>query len=420
MKRVEYVVGFLAAICILVGGKMFLSSNDLYFRLLIGTGLGYTLSRAYTGFAGSVYRAYKTGSTKLMRTMTFMFFITGLLMAAFLFGSDPASYNLWINPINMGLIVGAFLFGFGMSFSECCATGVLTIFPSALPKAIITLFFFGVGVFLGFPIQRTASWVNDSWFSTEVGRKLAGGVFLPDLFKGDGFGGYLGAILLMALFSGIVVYLCYLYEKQRIETNTYTGVPLEIMQDQLKPMDVKTFKLFSAQTYEHLFVKPWTLREGAVGLALLFMLLMGVTKAGWGASTPYGIWVGKLFMLFGMSPESIANFTHMSADTFTLPFFKHGASVQNFGIIVGALIYLLTAGQFAQAFKSGLRMKKKEAAVFALGGICMGFGTRLANGCNVGALYSPIANLSLSGWIFLVFMVIGGILSCKIRSKISV
>ncbi|WP_213698645.1 YeeE/YedE family protein [Acetomicrobium sp.] len=420
MKKVEYVVGFLAALCIVVGGKMLLSSNGLYFRLLIGTGLGYTLSRAYTGFAGSVYRAYKTGSTKLMRTMTFMFFITGLLTAAFLFGSDPASYNLWINPINMGLIIGAFLFGFGMSFSECCATGVLTIFPSALPKAIITLFFFGVGVFLGFPIQRTASWVNDSWFSTEVGSKLAGGVFLPDLFKGDGFGGYLGAILLMALFSGIVVYLCYLYEKQRIETNTYTGVPLEIMQDQLKPMNVKTFKLFSAQTYEHLFVKPWTLREGAVGLAFLFMLLMGVTKAGWGASTPYGIWVGKLFMLFGMSPESIANFTHMSADTFTLPFFKHGASVQNFGIIVGALIYLLTAGQFPQALKSGLRMKKKEAAVFALGGICMGFGTRLANGCNVGALYSPIANLSLSGWIFLVFMVIGGILSCKIRSKISV
>ncbi|MBC7322959.1 MAG: YeeE/YedE family protein, partial [Acetomicrobium sp.] len=123
MKRVEYVVGFLAALCIVVGGKMFLSSNDLYFRLLIGTGLGYTLSRAYTGFAGSVYRAYKTGSTKLMRTMTFMFFITGLLMAAFLFRSDPASYNLWINPINMGLIIGAFLFGFGMSFSECCATG---------------------------------------------------------------------------------------------------------------------------------------------------------------------------------------------------------------------------------------------------------------------------------------------------------
>ena len=43
----------------------------------------------------------------------------------------------------------------------------------------------------------------------------------------------------------------------------------------------------------------------------------------------------------------------------------------------------------------------------------MGFGTRLANGCNVGALYTPIANFSLSGWIFLIVMVIGGVMGNK-------
>jgi hypothetical protein len=42
--------------------------------------------------------------------------------------------------------------------------------------------------------------------------------------------------------------------------------------------------------------------------------------------------------------------------------------------------------------------------------ITMGLGTRFANGCNVGTLYTPIANFSLSGWIFLIFMVIGGII----------
>jgi uncharacterized membrane protein YedE/YeeE len=40
----------------------------------------------------------------------------------------------------------------------------------------------------------------------------------------------------------------------------------------------------------------------------------------------------------------------------------------------------------------------------------MGLGTRFANGCNVGALFTPIANFSLSGWIFLVFMVAGGVI----------
>ncbi len=40
----------------------------------------------------------------------------------------------------------------------------------------------------------------------------------------------------------------------------------------------------------------------------------------------------------------------------------------------------------------------------------MGYGTRLSNGCNVGALYTPIAEFSLSGWIYLIFIVIGGFL----------
>jgi uncharacterized protein len=45
-----------------------------------------------------------------------------------------------------------------MSFSSCCATGVLTDLVTGLPRAFITLIFFGIGVFLGFPVQKTASW----------------------------------------------------------------------------------------------------------------------------------------------------------------------------------------------------------------------------------------------------------------------
>jgi uncharacterized membrane protein YedE/YeeE len=109
----------------------------------------------------------------------------------------------------------------------------------------------------------------------------------------------------------------------------------------------------------------------------------------------------------------------MSADAFNTPFFEQQISVQNFGIIVGAIIYLLTAGKFSQMFTSELSINKKQFAIYALGGITMGFGTRLANGCNVGALYSPIANFSLSGWIFLIFMIIGGFISNKFNEKIT-
>lgn len=418
MKKGEKLLGIIAVLIVLLAAKFWLKTDLLFFRLLIGTGLGYTLARAYTGFAGSVNRAYRTGSTQLMRTLMFMFFITALLTTAFLFGKDPASYNLWIKPINLGVMLGGLFFGFGMSLSVCCASGVLTDLPVGLPRAFITLIFFGLGVFVGFPVQNTASWVQDSWYSTYIGIRTMGGVFLPDLFQGDGFEGYLGGLILLGALCLIFTVLSYIYEKHQIKTKKYTGLPIEKLQSELKAIDLKNFNLFSADTYYHFFEKPWTLKQGAIVLAVIFTLMMGVTGAGWGASQPYGIWFGKFLMLLGVPANSLANFTHLSANHFTIPFFEQQISVQNFGIIVGAIIYLLTAGKLSESFTAGLEIDKKAAALYALGGICMGFGTRLANGCNVGALYTPIANFSLSGWIFLIFMILGGVISNKFSDKI--
>jgi uncharacterized membrane protein YedE/YeeE len=53
-----------------------------------------------------------------------------------------------------------------------------------------------------------------------------------------------------------------------------------------------------------------------------------------------------------------------------------------------------------------------------MGGLLMGFGTRLSNGCNVGALYTPIANFSLSGWVFFAALVAGGIFGNRFAKKV--
>lgn len=416
MQKSEYIIGFIGIIAVLILGNLYLQT-DMYFRLLVGLGLGYALARAYTGFAGSVNRAYRTGSTKLMRTMMFMFFITALITTAFLINSEPTNYNLWVKPINWGLILGGMFFGFGMSLSVCCASGVLTDLSQGFPRAFVTLIFFGVGVFMGYPIQNTASWIRNSWFITPTGVQLNEGVFLPDLFKWDGFDGYLGALLLLALFCAVVSFASYYYEKWLRKKNKAAGHPMEQLQEQRDKLDIENFKIFSVDTYKYLFVRPWTLKEGAVVIAIMFALLMGVTRAGWGASYPYGLWFGKVLMIFGVSAEALAEFTHESADVFKQPFFQNAFSVQNFGIIIGALLYLLTAGKFTEAFTSTFSINKKDALLFALGGLTMGLGTRFANGCNVGALYTPIANFSLSGWIFLVGMVAGGIISNRIFFK---
>lgn len=417
-SKTERIIGFVALLVVLILGAAFLQQAML-FRLAIGLALGYTLMRAYTGFAGSVNRACRAGSTQLMRAMALMFFVTAVVSAGVLMNSDLTGYGLWINPINIGLLLGGILFGFGMSLSSCCATGVLTDLVIGLPRAFITLVFFGIGVYLGFPIQNTASWVKNSWVTSTTGAALKkGGVFLPDLFQWDGFNGFLGALVLTGIFCLIIVYFAYRYEKKRKIANTYVGVDSENMQNAGQPLDVKNYKFFSKETYYQIFAKPWTLKQGAVVLAILFGVLLGVTKAGWGASTPYGLWFGKLLMLFGVSPDAVASFAQMKPDSFVQPFFQNSASVQNLGIILGTLIYLLMAGVFTRTFKEGLSITWKDGLIFALGGLSMGIGTRVGNGCNVGALYSPIATFSLSGWVYLVFLVLGGILGNMFFKKV--
>lgn len=417
----ERYLAIIFLIAVLLFGRFYLSENILFFRLLMGAGLGYALTRGYMGFAGSVNRAYNTGSTKLMRTLMFMFFITAAASTAVLFGSEAKDFDLWVNPINSGLLIGGVLFGFGMVFSACCASGVLTDLVEAFPRAFVTLIFFCAGVFVGFPLQNSQSWIQDSWFSSETGRALGyNGVYLPDLFKNDGLNGYLGALILTGVFCLIVVLISYAYENKRRREGTYSGVISENKQFLAEKKQVeeyedkkKTFKLFSEDTYYKAFVKPWSMKTGAIMIAIIFVILMGVTKAGWGASTPYGLWFGKALMAFGVSPESVAEFAKMKPDPFVMPFFSHPINVQNIGIICGSLLYVLSSGQLKNLVKASVNVSAKQVLFFAIGGFSMGFGTRLSNGCNVGALYTPIANFSLSGWIFLVVLVIGGIAGNK-------
>ena len=122
--------------------------------------------------------------------------------------------------------------------------------------------------------------------------------------------------------------------------------------------------------------------------------------------------------MFGVSPETLGEISNKAAGAYTSPFFESGINVQNMGIVLGTFVCLLLAGSFREVFVSELKISVKDVVLFAIGGFLMGYGTRLANGCNVGALYTPIANFSLSGWIFLVFLVAGGILGNKVAEKV--
>ncbi|MBR5969503.1 MAG: YeeE/YedE family protein [Lachnospiraceae bacterium] len=414
----QAVAGVVLFAVLAIGGALVLKPN-IALRLLIGIGFGYVLSRAFSGFAGSVNRACRTGSTQLMRTLAFMFFITSIIVAGFAYRDENfAQLDLWINPVNLGLCVGAAVFGFGMAISSCCASGVMQDVACASPRAVLTLIFFGIGVFVGFPLQYSQAWIEKSVISSERGAGKGGGFFFPDLFKWDGFNGFLGAILLTGVLCLALYKACMWYEKKQKESGRYTGVGTEALQASAYDYDISKAKFFSRDTYYHFIVKPFTLKEGAIGLTVLFTLLLALFKSEWGASTPYGLWVARVLIAFGVSPEKIAIFANTTmGGAFETPFLEQAVTMQDIGILFGAVIYMLLAGNWIATVKESLSITGKEAVMYCIGGFTMGFGTRMAQGCNAGALYSPIAAFSLSGWVFLPFMVIGGVLGNKVYKK---
>jgi uncharacterized membrane protein YedE/YeeE len=49
------------------------------------------------------------------------------------------------------------------------------------------------------------------------------------------------------------------------------------------------------------------------------------------------------------------------------------------------------------------------------GGLMMGFGARLTNGCNIGAYVSGVGTGALSGWAWLALALIGSYVGAKLR-----
>ena len=50
-----------------------------------------------------------------------------------------------------------------------------------------------------------------------------------------------------------------------------------------------------------------------------------------------------------------------------------------------------------------------------IGGLLLGYGARIAYGCNIGAYFSGIASGSVHGWLWLAAAFVGSIVGTKFR-----
>lgn len=174
-------------------------------------------------------------------------------------------------------------------------------------------------------------------------------------------------------------------------------------------MDIKKNK------YYKLWIKDaWPYITGAVLLSLFQIVTLTTTGNPWGVSGVLATWGAWMYEAVGGSVDKWYYFASEGAqNSLNSGFMNHGGSLRNMGIIVGALIATLLA--------SGFKIKKikswKQIAAATLGGLLMGYGARIGFGCNIGAFFSGIASLSLSGWVYAVFLFLGAIVGSRLLVK---
>lgn len=174
-------------------------------------------------------------------------------------------------------------------------------------------------------------------------------------------------------------------------------------------LDIKNNKY-----YKKWFKSAWTYVTGAVLLSVLQIATFAVTGNPWGVSGVFANWGAWLYRLVGGNVDKWYYFSSEGAQrTLDAGFLSHPGTMRNLGIIFGALLATLLASQFKiKKIKS-----KKQIFAAVIGGLMMGYGARIAFGCNIGALYSGIASLSVSGWVYAIFLGLGAIVGSKLLVK---
>ena len=173
-------------------------------------------------------------------------------------------------------------------------------------------------------------------------------------------------------------------------------------------------KLGDHPIYKKLLKEPLTYVAGAVLLAVFQIAHFAALGSGWGVTSAFANWGTWIYKALGGDASGWVYYaSEKMQKELNTSFLADGASIRNLGIVLGAFAATLFASQFK--IKKIKSLRQVIAAI--LGGLLMGYGARLANGCNIGALFTAIASFSLSGWVFGAFLLVGAFLGSKLLAK---
>jgi len=371
----------LVAFALLVLGAVFLhnlvGTRQVLF-LVVGAALGLTLYHAAFGFT-SAWRVFindRRGAG--LRAQMVMLAIAVLLFfpalgAGTLFGLPVVGL---VAPAGVSVVFGAFIFGIGMQLGGGCASGTLFTVGGGNARMLVTLFFFICGSLI-------ATHHVDWWFALPA---------FPATSIVKSFGVMPALLLNLAVF-GLIAAVSVRLEKARHG------------------------QLEAGVTSEHRGVRrflrgPWPLVWGAIGLALLNYATLALAGRPWGITSAFALWGAKVASGLGVEVGNWAFWQIPgNAKALAAPVWEDITSVMDIGIILGALLAAGLAGRFAPS----LNIPARSLVAAVIGGLLLGYGSRLAYGCNIGAYFSGIASGSLHGWVWLVAAFIGNSVGVRLR-----
>ncbi|MBN06318.1 MAG: YeeE/YedE [Rhodospirillaceae bacterium] len=330
--------------------------------LAVGLALGMTLEGLRFGFAGPwraiILRREPAGFIAQLVAIGVVAIIASPLLA-----SNSAELVGAYAPVGVAMVGGAFVFGLSMQLVLGCGSGTLVNAGSGNAVGLLVLPFFAIGSFAG---AYHLNW----WI--ELGTT-------PILTMSELFGPIGGLVVtLLSLFFIALIALKW--------------APIE---------------------HRKIPRRMWIAALAVAALAALHLIVSGQP---WGVVYGLGLWTAKATQLFAMDLTG-SMFWAAPAQQVRLAqtIFSDVTSLTNIGLILGAFAIATWRGDLGRD-RIKLPMIGWGTAIIA--GLLMGYSSRLAFGCNVGAFFSGISTGSLHGWVWLVAAFVGSFLGVRLRPRL--
>jgi uncharacterized membrane protein YedE/YeeE len=346
---------------------------------LISATLGLSLYHGAFGFTAGWRSAIVRRDTRMVRAQVLMIAVAALLFAPalaqnYVFGQAVGGA---LAPVDVGVVAGAFLFGLGMQLAGGCGSGTLFTVGGGSVRMGVTLIAFCAGGFIA--TLHFAFW-----------RALPGvGEISMAAIAGPG----LGLVATLGLLT--LVWMALWYFGARTDQG---------LVDQGRPDQGRGPSYF--------WQGPWPLLWVAVALGVLNFASLITAGHPWSITWGFTLWAAKLMAALGWDPATSAFWAAgFPARALAAPVLADTTSLMNLAIILGALM----AAGFAGRWQPGWKIEPGSLLAAVIGGLLLGYGARLAYGCNIGALFSGIASGSLHGWLWLAAALPGAVLGVRLR-----